>query len=151
VKDPSATHFPVNSDDWQDECAEDSKIWPCKTIRKWWTTKQYRLKTLEGQVQRLGLSNAALRKEGSDLRTAYRELDLIVNGGLIMAVADLMNGRKGQLTVSRTVDTEDLDMMGSSYPIRVAGRVDFKVRYEAADGAVWENKQLVERNTPTWP
>lgn len=145
MKDPTATHFADEEYGVGDRCFHDDKKWPCPTIRKWRATPEYRLKLLEDQVERLGVSNAALRLEGTRMRKTLYELDLIVNGGLVMAVSDLMRSGSATLTVSRTVDYDDASNFDSPFIRRTAGREEFTVVYHSSDGSVWKNKQLIER------
>jgi hypothetical protein len=147
MKDPTDLHFETG--EFESWCAEDGKEWPCKTIRKWRKSTAHRLATLEEQVQRLGLSNAGLRKEGSAMRRQLHELDMIVNNGVVLALKDLIRP-PASLTMTRTVDYIDHTPIGSSHKIRTVGMAEFNVEYKSTDGSIWKNKELVERRTPTW-
>lgn len=146
MKDPTSEHFEDIEFDIG-RCVKDGKHWPCPVVRRWRATPEYRIGELEATVQRLGLSNAGLREEGSRMRKTLYELDLIVNGGLVMAVSDLMRSGSATLTVSRTVDFDDASNFDSSFIRRTTGREEFTVVYHSTDGSVWKNKQLIERRS----
>lgn len=107
-------------------CAKDGKKWPCPTWRKWTASKDYRIKELETKVERLGLDAAGNRKELASLREAHRRLELLVRGGVLLALRDA-----GRCGISETVvrDIQEYTLAGSSEVARVAGTEDYTVTF----------------------
>lgn len=147
MKEPT-DHYEVQPDEFITEtiCAEDGKTWPCKTWQRWQQTDSYRLIQTEAEVKSLKSRLERLDKQAREERQKFHELELYVKGGLIPQMNDLVRyGKADPVTTAHTQDYEQYSEFGSHLVSRVAGRIDYNVRYTSVDGSVYENGECIER------
>lgn len=148
MKEPSK-HRPAEYSDpeWGDEyqyCQADREPWPCRKWQRWTASKEYRLKELEDKHELLVSSYRSTETELRETREKLRRLELLVRGGVLLALRDA--GHSG-ITEEVTRDVQDYTMAGSSWVHRVAGLEDYTVTYTGRN-TKYVNGELTEAWSP---
>ncbi|QES45213.1 hypothetical protein DEJ49_33275 [Streptomyces venezuelae] len=141
MKEPKQ-HIVIESDFGPDDpiCGECGDNWPCRTWRRWTTSKDYRIAELEAAVKRLTDRAGDQERQLHRLEQVVREDSNILRNGIFRAVSDLgRHGRMGDLTLDRTRDDIDITPPGAMWRERTAGPVELTVTYEGLDGRTWVN------------
>lgn len=144
----SDVHYATEDHDWidGDACAYCFEVWPCTVWRKWTASKDYKILQLQSENMRFRDGMDRLFRELDAVKDTVHRLDLLVFGGLFPQMGDIAkDGRGGNLSVSETVDETDVTPAGWGMTVTVPGRREFVVEYEANDGSVWRNKDIIER------
>ncbi|MEU3149016.1 hypothetical protein [Streptomyces griseus] len=134
MKEPKR-HEPNDEDEF---CLECDFEWPCPTWKKWSNSKDYRIQYLEAAVERLVKADAEQRTSIDALRVTVREQGLILQHGVLRAIADIGSGREaGRITVNQSTDFVDVTPYGGP-SLRIPTLRHYDVHYWR-DDREWVN------------
>ncbi|WP_143065999.1 hypothetical protein [Streptomyces sp. CC53] len=139
MKEPKG-HFEHEDDEHglTGECYGCGHEWPCPKWRAWTSSKDYRIQELERKVERLGLDSAGNRRELSNLREAHRRLQLLVRGGIMLALRD---AGAGSITEEVTREAIDVTPPFSAFKEFTPGLTEYTVTYTGPN-STYVNGQL---------
>lgn len=109
MKDPTGLHreaWPPGEDE-PPYCYHDGEKYPCKAVRKWMKSPEYRVAALEKKVASLAKALDAAEQARRDDAAKLSRLDLLVRGGLMHAFSELSQGRAGG-TITESIETDEI-------------------------------------------
>jgi hypothetical protein len=130
MKDPTTTHCEIEPMEDEYVCCIDDTPWPCKTVRKWRRSKDFKIAELQTLTDSLAKDNARLGSKSAELQRELRKTNVVQQAMLDWLRSIDIHGQFEIVTSVEETDVSTFSSLGESIP----GVKTFKVRYGGENG-----------------